>query len=200
MRKPFSYIAGATLVFLGWLFLLDNLGYLDAEWIIGKFWPLLLIVAGVWILGTHARWKHRSNERTSGKSGSTVDGGEPTEDHISSSGVLGNVRREITSKQFSGGDCSTVLGNLTVDLSRAELAPGEQVLTLSSVLGNIRLELPRDLEYAVRANFVAGGIRIRGERRGGLFQSVAVRSDGFAAAEKKLMIQVSSTFGEIKIV
>ena len=201
MQKSFSYIVGAVLVVLGLLFLLDNLGYLDAEWVLNKFWPLLLIIAGLWLVGRRSRWREVTRTRKLGDNSSASnarsEGG--SEDHISYSEVFGNIRKEITSRQFRGGECSVVFGDIRLDLSRADLSPGEQVLKFSSVFGNIRLELPRDLEYSIKANFVAGGVTVKGDKRGGLFQSIAVRSEGFAAAEKRLSILASSTFGDIRV-
>jgi len=201
MRNSFSFLFGGALVFLGVVFLLDNLGYVDSDWFLGNFWPLLLIVVGIWLLARRSRWRHPSFETTT-ESSSSLSGsaaGDSTGDHISYSEVFGNIRREITSKQFTGGDCSVVFGDIRLDLTRAELAPGEQVLRFSSVFGNIRVELPRDVEYSVRANFIAGGINVKGDRRGGIFQNVAVRSNGYATAEKRLAILASSTFGDIRI-
>jgi hypothetical protein len=40
---------GAALVVIGCLFLLDNFGLFDLNWF-GRFWPVLLIVAGIWLL------------------------------------------------------------------------------------------------------------------------------------------------------
>lgn len=50
-----SWIAGASLVFLGTLLFLDNLGVLSASKILASFWPGLLIAFGVWRLTNPCR-------------------------------------------------------------------------------------------------------------------------------------------------
>ena len=202
MRNSFSFIFGGALIFFGAIFLLDNLGYLHSDWIFENFWPILLIVAGISLLGARSRrgeYNTKENPIDPSSSSGTATSGT-SGDVISYSQAFGNIRREVASKQFRGGNCSIVFGDIKLDLTRAELLPGEQVLRFNSIFGNVRVELPRDLEYSVRASLVAGGINVKGDRRGGVFQNIAVRSNGFAVADKRLAIIASSTFGDIKIV
>jgi hypothetical protein len=42
-------VGGIVLIGLGVLFLLGEFGWLDWEWV-GRFWPVALIVLGVWII------------------------------------------------------------------------------------------------------------------------------------------------------
>jgi hypothetical protein len=42
-------VGGIVLIGLGVLFLLGEFGWLDWEWV-GRFWPLALIILGVWII------------------------------------------------------------------------------------------------------------------------------------------------------
>jgi lia operon protein LiaF len=202
MRKTFSFVFGGVLVFFGLVFLLDNLGYVDSDWILGHFWPLLLILAGIVLLVrrplSRQRFDYDTARSSPSASGSTVN--ETSGDHIAESEVFGNIRRQYTSKNFTGGSCSVVFGDMKLDLTKVELMPGEQELRFNSVFGSVRLELPVDLEYSLKATFVAGGLNVKGERRGGIFQSVAVRSANFATADKRLAIFASSVFGDIKIV
>jgi len=202
MRRSFSFLFGGILVLFGVVILLDNLGYVDSGWVFDNLWPILLILAGIALLGRRSGWReYRYRQSRVGSSDSTGTTGQPTSgDHISESEVFGSIRRQISSKSFTGGNCSVVFGDIKLDLTRVELSPGEQALRFSSVFGNVRVELPEGMEYSVRANFVAGGLNIKGERHGGIFQNVAVRSSGFTAAEQRLAILASSVFGEIRII
>jgi hypothetical protein len=49
-------VGGIVLIGLGVLFLLGEFGLLDWEWV-GRFWPLALIILGVWII-----WKQRGGK------------------------------------------------------------------------------------------------------------------------------------------
>jgi lia operon protein LiaF len=200
MRNTFSFVFGGALVFFGAVFLLNNLGYIDSEWVFDNFWPILLILAGVALIGKRPRWRQRHDQETNTNYSARGKVGEETSgDRIAESEVFGSIHRQFTSKNFTGGNCSVVFGDIKLDLTMVELMPGEQMLRFNSVFGSVRLELPGDLEYSLKATFVAGGLNVKGDRRGGVFQSVAVRSAGFATADKRLAIFASSVFGDIKI-
>lgn len=200
MNRSASTIFGTVLVACGLIFLLDNFDILDSDWIFQNLWPLGLVLVGVWLLVARSRRMHshttpeESDARIFEARGDTSSG-----DHIDASEVFGSIRRDVTSKNFSGGRCSSVFGDIRLDLTHADLLPGEQVLRFNNIFGAVRIELPRELEYSVKASLVAGGVNVKGDRRGGVFQNIAVRSNGFSTAEKRLAIIASSTFGEIKI-
>ena len=202
MRNPFSYLVGGLLIVLGGIFLLDNFGYLDADWAFENLWPLLLVLGGVILISR--RRGRLDHSHTGNKIEPTVSPGSFDQarmgDHVNESEFLGSIRRQLTSKNFTGGRCSVVFGDIMLDMTQIELVTGEQVLRLSSIFGAIRVELPRDLEYSMKANLVVGGLNVKGDRRGGVFQNVAVRSNSFAIADKRLAIFASSVFGDIKIV
>jgi len=46
MRTSTQFFVGAVIIVLGILFLLDNLGIMDARYVI-RLWPVLLIILGV---------------------------------------------------------------------------------------------------------------------------------------------------------
>ncbi len=201
MRNSFSFVFGGALVFFGAIILLDNLGYLDSDWILDNFWPIVLILGGIALIGKRPRRRenHYVDSHTDAPASSGVAASATSGDHISESEVFGRIHRQLSSKNFAGGHCSVVFGDIKLDLTQVELLPGEQVLRLNSVFGTVRVELPGDLEYSAKVNLVAGGLNVKGDRRGGLFQNVAVRSSGFATADKRLAIIASSVFGDIKI-
>jgi hypothetical protein len=55
-------IAAIILIGLGLLFLLDNLGAFHFRWM-NTFWPILLIVVGLWL--GHRRWTMGSESASS---------------------------------------------------------------------------------------------------------------------------------------
>ena len=202
MGKPFSFIIGGALVFFGTVFLLDNLDIVDSAWIFENFWPILLIIAGLALIGNRSKWHGHYDAP-----GSSIPPSEFSSaahsmpgDHFYESEVFGSIHRELSSKNFTGGHCSVVFGDIKLDLTQVELSAGEQTLQFNTVFGNVRIVLPENLEYSVKANFVAGGVNVKGDRRGGVFQNIAVRSNGFTTADKRLAIIASSVFGDIKIV
>jgi predicted membrane protein len=201
MRKMSSRFLGTVLVVIGFLYLLDNMGILDADWLTDNVWSIGLIVVGVWLVLMRSKRPYADEMRETVKSASSqsVDSEGP-EDRLDVSEVFRSVRRDVTSQDFAGGRCSVQFGVLRLDLTQAGFASGERCLRLSCVCARLTVRLPKDLEYSVKANLVASGLNAKGERLGGLLQNIAVRSAGFSAAEKKLTIVASCLFGEIEVI
>jgi predicted membrane protein len=201
MRITFAFVLGSLLILFGVVFLLDNFGYIDADLIFENFWPLVLILLGIAFLVRRPRGKEgdyaSGAPSSSGSSG--IAGPAFSQDRISVSEVFGGIVRKISSRNFTGGECSIVFGDITLDLTQIELGAGEQILRTSSVFGNVHLELPSQLEFSVRANHVAGRMDVNGARKGGLFQSLTYQSNGYTIAEKRLAIHASLVFGDVTI-
>ncbi len=200
MRRSNSGFFGTVLVVFGLVYLLANLGVVDADWFTDNLWPLGLILAGIWLVFVRSRRSSTDHERGGG--GDESERSRPStdsRDRLDISEAFGSIRREVTSKTFAGGRCVVVFGVVDLDMAQIELLSNAQTLRLSCVFGKMNIKIPRDLEYSIRANLVAAGMNVRGERLGGVLQNVAVRSGGASVAEKRLAITASCTFGEIEI-
>ena len=68
------------------------------------------------------------------------------------------------------------------------------------MFGSVRVTVPRGMEFSVNASLVAGELRINDNKRGGLFESSHYKSDGYDAADRKLMILASQVFGDIRVI
>ncbi len=199
-RNTFTAIVGSVLILAGVVFLLDNLGLINAEYIFRDFWPLFLILGGIGLL-SRGRRSHGSDAGPGATSSGlpAERGASVTEDRTHASAVFGKIERKVSSRNFSGGECSIVFGDIILDLTDAELASGEQILRTSAVFGSVVIDLPSGVEYSVKTNHVAGGMDVNGARKGGMFQSLSFRSKGYETAVKRLSISVSFVFGDVKI-
>ena len=199
MRNSGSLFVGLVLIAFGAIFLLDNLGYIDSEYVFENFWPLVLVFIGLSML---IRRPRRFKQEDLG--GGTTTGEkrmfESSSDFVSRSAVFGEVDAKVYSKNFTGGNCSVVFGQIEIDLSEAQLAPGTSSLRLNSVFGSVRVTVPRGMEFSMNASLVAGELRINDNKRGGLFESSHYKSDGYDAADRKLMILASQVFGDIRVI
>lgn len=200
MRNPFSALVGILLVFVGLAFLFDNLDIIDAEWFFKEFWPFALIVFGVSLL----LWR-KPTSSSGGRAGAMPDrpGSTPgtfsPKNYVSASEVFSDLKIQNSSKNFAGGQCSVVFGDIMLDLREIDLLSGEQVLRLNGVFGSIRVDLPEAIEYCVKASVVAGNVLVKGDSRGGLVLNETIQSKGFVYADRRLMIHASSVFGKIKV-
>jgi predicted membrane protein len=92
----------------------------------------------------------------------------------------------VTSREFKGGDVSNVLGGVEIDLLEARLAPGDWLLTVSTVLGGVDIRVPRDWRIEVQPTTMLGGVD----------DHTRQNPD---AAGGKLVIRVSALLGGVEI-
>ncbi len=94
----------------------------------------------------------------------------------------------------------TVIGDIHLDLRRATLPEGETELTLLCWLGTIQVRAPRDLALDVTAQTFVGTVDVLGTREEGVIRDIAVRTDGYEAAPRRLKLRVSTFVGELLVV
>lgn len=146
-RNIFDF-SGLFLILLGGVFLMAELNYIG--WgDVWQWWPAVLILLGVSIL-----FKGKP-AMLPGSVRSAAPSGDPSL-HVSN--ILAGSDRRITSQEFRGGDVSNVLGGTEIDLLEAKLAPGEWLLTVSTVLGGVEIRVPRDWRLEVQPTTMLGSV------------------------------------------
>jgi hypothetical protein len=134
-----TLIGSAVLVAVGLILLgirLDLVG----NWIWGVFWPLAVIVLGIWILA-----------------GRTARGGDQaTGDGVAAFTALSGRTVRSASATFSGGHVTAILGGLEVDLRDATPAPGA-VLSATAILGGVDVIVPEGWDVTVSGTPILGG-------------------------------------------
>lgn len=115
--------------------MLTGLGLALFSWALGYvtslavLWPLLLIALGVWIMA--ARWPDAAH--IEGLEASDTDIVAVFDDRV--------VERTGT---FVGGSTTAVFGDIRLDLHRASLDPAGATLQVTTVFGDLDLEVPAD--------------------------------------------------------
>jgi hypothetical protein len=211
MNRSSGLFWGIVLVLLGLFFLFDNLDLLSVGEMLRDYWPVLFVLWGVWMIGGGALTGGGEDATSPGP---TIDRGDILS---AGSSIFGNVREHtgaetvahatvfgdivvgVSSRTFRGGNLSTVFGNCTCDASGAIVASGEHVLRGSTVFGTISITLPTGVPRAVAAHTLFGKIRYSGEVKSGFSTSVIERDQNYASAISKLRLEVSSVFGDVKL-
>jgi predicted membrane protein len=174
-RNIFDF-SGLFLILLGGIFLLATLHkiYWSDIW---RFWPAVLILLGISIIFR----RHPVPLAFSGRS--AAGSGDST---VQVSNILSGMDRRINSQEFKGGDVNNILGGTKIDLLEAKLAPGDWLLTVSTVLGGVEILLPRDWLIEVHPSNILGGVDDRTRQTP-------------AAGGGKLVIKASALLGGIDI-
>ena len=189
---------GTILVLVGALFLLDTLHVVNFSTLIEGFWPLLLVLLGLWVI-----FRTRSAAAPAEKTGDQQVFGdlntESSADSIHHSTVFGDLSIRATSAAFKGGVISTVFGDTVLDLSTCTLADGEQTLSINGVFGECSVRLPGKTPYSVVAHALFGSLHTPDQQREGVSSTLNYDSAGYSSAPKRLKINVSQVFGAVRI-
>ena len=135
-------VSGSIFTFAGVWLLLQGMGIVTVS--VWTLWPLLLVFAGASMV-----WRGmsgRGGERAIGDTHSTV----------SAMAVLSGVNRGNSSKTFSGGDITAVLGGCQIDLRQATIE-GDAVIDVFAMWGGIEIKVPENWSVSGRVTPILGG-------------------------------------------
>jgi predicted membrane protein len=137
---------GIIVMAVGGFFILPEI--FNANWrSYSLFWPAIFIIGGVIVL-TNARWFKGDNWRSKTTNSADV---------IDITSIFGGGERVINSQNFSGGKITSIFGGSEVDLTRAQLSPGESVIEISCIFGGTSLIVPPDWNVIIDVTPILGG-------------------------------------------
>lgn len=110
------------------------------------FWPSIFIIVGIIFIVTKRRgW------------GSVTSKGVAGDDYIDYVNVFSGGERQIVSQNFQGGKVSAVFGGIELDLTKAKLAPGKNVLEIAAVFGGATIIVPDSWYVTIEVTPILGG-------------------------------------------
>ncbi|NOZ61119.1 MAG: cell wall-active antibiotics response protein [Calditrichaeota bacterium] len=186
-----------SLIVIGFLFLFQNLGYLDVGDIISNYWPALLIIWGISLI---FKRPHSSEKSSLPNKGKMKD--EPvilSTEQVAYSKNFGDLNIKIDSKNFQGGDINNTFGKIHLNLQEIELSEGESKLFVNGVFGDIHVALPKNIAYKIEGGVTGGSITVINEKVDGFSKQLSLQTDDYDSATKKLKIVISLTFGDVVV-
>jgi predicted membrane protein len=146
--KTFGWI----LIVIGSLMLLDRLEFIAFH--LHDWWPLILIIIGLNFL--RGSWMR---SRTKGADDSPwVSKGLDSEQFIKHIAIMSGVRRQVTSKDFRGGELTAIMGGCEIDLREADIKGEEAVIDVVAIWGGIEIRVPMGWSVSVKAMPIMGGV------------------------------------------
>lgn len=110
------------------------------------FWPSIFIIIGIiFILTKRHGW---------GSVSSTTPVGDDYIDYVN---VFSGGERQIVSENFRGGKVTAIFGGNELDLTKAKLAQGINVLEIACVFGGTTIIVPDDWSVKIEVTPVLGG-------------------------------------------
>ncbi|NIS82191.1 MAG: hypothetical protein GTO14_18735 [Anaerolineales bacterium] len=174
MRGRGQLILGGFLILIGVLAVLDNLLGIDFG---DLFLPLVFIGLGLLIIFRPQM------------AGPDTDVGVR---------VFGDIRR--------GGDWEvkdieywSFIGDIKLDLTEANIPPGETRIRVYGFIGDLKLRIPEGLGVEIsNVGFVTES-KVLENRMGGFLTPVDWKTEGYEAAEKKIDVEMINFIGGIRV-
>lgn len=199
-RNGFRSPAAIILLLIGGFFMFD---YIVPGFSLRRYtWPLIIIFIGIGLIVRPRRSRKYSDQQESGFVAGTgnyeqrsytdpAPGYGPTgysnEEFVDSVAVFGATKKVIVSKNFRGGDLTSLFGGHEIDLRQADIQ-GRVTLDVTQIFGGTKLILPSNWHVKSEMTAFFGGIE---DKR----QMSSVTVD----AEKVLVLEGTSIFGGIDI-
>jgi predicted membrane protein len=117
-------------------------------------WPLGLIATGAVMLAYRMRWSEMTERFSIGANTSS----RPVGNTVSEFSVFSQVKRQIQTQNFEGGDLSTVFGAINLDMRWAGIStPGKiAVLEANAAFGAIELRIPETWRLSLQGSAAFG--------------------------------------------
>lgn len=109
------------------------------------FWPTILIIVGVVII-----FRSTATRRE-------FSGTESSVDFMDDIAIFGGGDKVITSSNFKGGRVTAIFGGSKIDLTKAQLAPGKNMIDVFCLFGGTTLIVPEKWNVKVDVVSVLGG-------------------------------------------
>lgn len=117
------------------------------------------------------------------------------------SGFIGDIHIGHDYWELKPLNISHFIGDTTLDLTKAQIAPGETKINISSFVGDVKVFVPNDYEIGVQviSSAFVGDVKILGHREGGVFKHVDIHSPSYQEADKKIKLVVSTFIGDVRV-
>jgi predicted membrane protein len=198
LRHNFRRGGWLIMILVGGFFLVQDY---YPQWPIHRFlWPFVLIFIGLFVILSprRSRWKGEWNrewkdeyraarrERRYRGSFNSSKEGYTSEDFIDSTAIFGGVHKKVVSKNFRGGDITSLMGGTEIDLTQADFT-GVIKLDVTQIMGGTKIIVPAHWE--VRSEVTAMFAGFEDKRQ----QPAVINPD------KVLILQGTSIFGGIEL-
>lgn len=191
-KSRFQNTGSIIMILIGGFFLLRNTFFLPYH-IGALLFPIGLIVLGIYIIVKKNRskpfnmagWEKGFDRSTSEDLGTL---GHDSSNYIKVDAFLTGIKRKVMSKNFKGGEVTSVFGGSNIDLMHADIQD-QAVLKVSVAFGGLKLIVPPHWDVQLGVSNLAAGID---DKRYG--QQANTQSP-----EKRLILTGTVLFGGIEI-
>lgn len=190
-------VAGFILIAIGTFFWLPE--WFDLSVRAGQlFWPLVIIGVGIMLLfrrnNDFEPPRHRrsdSQDPTSSRHKDIPNAYPSDDEYVDDVAIFSGSHKIINSQNFRGGKMTAIFGGSELNLTRAQMAPGRNILNVFFMFGGSEIQVPPNWKIVIEATPIFGGFSDK--RR--VFNNIDVQE----SADSVLIIRGVVLFGGAEI-
>ncbi len=151
-KHKFQNFGGWVLITIGTVFIINEhyRDFIDASLLL----PAFVILFGVLMVGKSMNvFGKKKPKRFPFDDGSVVEDGE----FMETTALFANIKKNIVSKDFKGGDFSSVFGGIQLNLIKADIK-GPVTINADVVFGGMKLYIPPTWDVIVETTAIFGGV------------------------------------------
>lgn len=177
VKHAFKGIGWIILLVIGGFFLFENMFFdLDMHRI---FWPMFIIGIGLYMI-----LKPKKKEHFWGGSNINTD-----ENFFDATAIFGGVKKNIISKDFKGGDVTSMFGGSEIILTQADIN-GVAVIDVTTIFGGSKIIVPSN--WTVKSDDLTAIL-------GGFEDKRAIMANANPDPNKVLVLKGTVMFGGIEL-
>ncbi|MBW7474620.1 cell wall-active antibiotics response protein [Paenibacillus oenotherae] len=117
------------------------------------------------------------------------------------SGFIGDIYMGSDYWELKPLNISHFIGDTVLDLTKAQIPPGETTINISSFIGDVKVFLPNDMETGVRvvSSAFIGDVSVLEQKEGGIFKHMNIETPYFPETEKRIKLHVSTFIGDVRV-
>ncbi|SFT00696.1 lia operon protein LiaF [Paenibacillus sp. BC26] len=117
------------------------------------------------------------------------------------SGFIGDIYLGQDYWELKPMNISHFIGDTVLDLTKAQILPGETTINISSFIGDVKVYLPDDYEIGVHvvSSAFIGDVAVLEHKEGGIFKNMDIETPYFQENDKKIRLHVSTFIGDVRV-
>jgi predicted membrane protein len=144
-------IGGIIVMAVGGFFIIPLI-FRETFHMYNMFWPSIFIIIGIIFIVSRRGWRSDHTH-----TGPVNTGGVTGDDWIDYVNIFSGGERQVTSQVFKGGKITSIFGGIELDLTKAQLAPGDSVIEVACIFGGATFIVPDNWFVTLEVTPVLGG-------------------------------------------
>lgn len=112
---------------------------------------------------------------------------------------IGDIQMGKQPFELDGADVSMGIGDINIDLTKAILKDGENILNISGWIGSVKILVPKDMAIKAIADVRLGEVTLFDDTHSGTGRNASFTSENFYEADKKVILHVDLNIGDVEV-